>query len=248
MRSEGGEKFNFDALAEDVRLAWESEKGCACRAQIVLLNFFALYYTINKSKGIKKNGRAHTHARKSRQAHTMYHRETCKILTGKRSNKISRVPSCKTTFAQSDLVREKWKYFFWQQWLWKERYCRVMMLHLISLLPSAQSVELQTCLCPCYWQRANFSQQCRQNGLLENHLRQVYTPCTLYIYIYDREAFLAAKSTIKPVTSFPFLLAAIEPWGAGCKRGRRKRRCAAAFTQKTNALSCKERYNDREKF
>jgi hypothetical protein len=117
-----------------------------------------------------------------------------------------------------------------------------MMLHLISQLPSAQVLSAE--LAPAIDRERTFLNNVGRMDCSQTTYPLVYTP-----YIYDREAFCCQKYNqardVIPISSRGDRIL-----GTGCKRerGRRKRRCVAAFTQKTNALGCKERYNDREKF
>lgn len=135
------------------------------------------------------------------------------------------------------------KIFFQQQWLWKERYCRVMMLHLISLCSLPPKCWTPTCLCPCYWQRANFSPTMSAEWIA----RKPPTPSIHPLYIWPR-GILAAKSTIKPRDVIPISSRGDRILGAGCKKGGGNGGALLLSRRNQCALACKERYNDREKF
>jgi hypothetical protein len=124
-----------------------------------------------------------------------------------------------------------WKYFFNSNDFGKsvivESWCCISF----RSAPFCPSVEPQLASALAIDRERTFLQQCRRNGLLANHLPRVYAP-----YIYDREAFLLPKVQSSRVTSFPFLLAAIESWVQDVRRAEETAvRCC--FHAETNALS-----------
>jgi hypothetical protein len=107
-----------------------------------------------------------------------------------------------------------------------------MMLHLISEHPSAQVLNPKLASALAIDRERTFlnnvgGMDCSQTTYPD------YTPP---IYIYDREAFLLPKVQSSRMTSFPFLLAAIESWVQDVRRAEETAvRCG--FHAETNALS-----------